>query len=256
MLVQLHSDFVGPIAPGSKWDLGIFPSSTDEVPIIREQYPAAANPERVGPMMLPQTVHAAPTVAVPQGSQVFVNVKLLDASNNVIDSGVQTVPWESQIGLGNQQLVSQVPVSGGGLTPVQAQQLEDVHVATVVNQLVNAITLVPLTSFPTGDPVNAFLPSLIFGVIVRLASVPPTVEPNTPDGDYWVKTLAVVRIFRGDDLWLRVPIHTSSKIVNLHSEALLMGLAEFTVGAWILNLSLQVTFLEGVTGEVFLMRFP
>jgi len=81
-------------------------------------------------------------------------------------------------------------------------------------------------------------------------------SPITPDGDYWVKTLAVVRIFRGSDLWMRVPIHTSDKIVPLTGEGFAAAVVEVLTNLWLLNMSVQVSFLEGVLGEVFLMHFP
>lgn len=255
-VIQLHTDFIGPIQTGSTWEVGIFPTSSTETPIVRETYLANTNQERVGPMMLPQTIHSIPTVAVPAGTQVFVTLDLKDPNGLVIDAGTTTLPWEPQTGLGLQQQQSQSVSTGGGLTAQQAQQLTDIHVSAVINQLVNAITLVPVTSGPTFDPVITDLPDLIFGVITRIETIPDGLAPSTPDQQYWVPTLATVRVFRGNDLWIRAPIHTPTKITNLHSEALLMGLAAITVGNWILDMRLLVDWHEGVAGEVFLMRFP
>jgi hypothetical protein len=107
------------------------------------------------------------------------------------------------------------------------------------------------------SPVAGNLTTPVFGVIVRLTAIPETLTPQTPDGLYWVKTLASVLIFRGSDIWLRVPIHTPSKLINLWVEGISLGLADAVLNAgWLLNLTIQVFFLEGVEGEVFLMRVP
>jgi hypothetical protein len=194
--------------------------------------------------------------AVDAGTQMHIVTTLFDNNTNVIDSGVSDpLPWQPTANL-PQQIFAQPAPTGGGLTPVQAQQLADVHAAAVPTQLLDALTLDNLT--PTGptDFVGADLPSAVFAVIIRLATIPAELLPTTPDGDYWVKTLAVVRIFRAQDLWQRVPIHTSSHIVGLPNPFLALGLTALFGTAWPLQLSLQVTFLEGVTGEVFLMRVP
>jgi hypothetical protein len=136
-------------------------------------------------------------------------------------------------------------------------QLQQTQQATWPQHVVDNL-LTPFLGSGSADlPINANLTTPVFGVIVRLTSIPPELEAQTPDGDYWVKTLAVVRIFRGSDLWLRVPIHTSSKLINLWIEGLSLGLADAVLQAgWLLDLTLQTTFLPGVTGDVFLMRVP
>ena len=107
-----------------------------------------------------------------------------------------------------------------------------------------------------GGFVNAQLPNPCWGVIVRLAEVPEELQPQTPDGDYWVKTLAVIRIFRGADMWQRIPIHTSSKLYSLLDASIVAGITGVTATQWFLDLSVQVSFLPGVTGKVFLMLLP
>lgn len=194
--------------------------------------------------------------ATAEGATVFLQMQLHEPGvSTPIDSGTVQLVWAPD---SNVSLLPQT--TGGtssGLTPVQAQQVEETHESVFPEFLIDQLTLQPLASVPTSGPVNAFLTSPIFGVIVRIANVPENLVPNTPDGDYWVPSLAVVRIFRGSDLWLRVPVHTSSKLINLWLEGLSLGLADIVLSAgWLLNLSIQVTFREGVTGTVFLMRVP
>lgn len=171
------------------------------------------------------------------------------------DSGQIIAPWSSQSGV--PALIAFQAQQGQGLTPAQAQDLAQTQDATWPAFPVDTLTLTPVAGTPVGGTVSANLTSPVFGVIVRIASVPPQLLPSTADGDYWVSGLAVVRVYRGTDLWLRVPVHTSSKLINLWVEGLALGLADAVLNAgWLLNLTLQVSFREGVTGTVHLMRVP
>jgi hypothetical protein len=193
--------------------------------------------------------------ALATGQPVHVQTQLVEGGSGThVDSGTTSYVWQpsSQVGL----LVQGSTSTGGGLTTEQAQQLTQVHEASFPSQLVDQLTLLPLTSGPTGGFVGAQLPNPTFGVIVRIANVPAELVPNTPDGDYWVTSLAVVRVFRGSDLWKRVPIHTSSKLVELLDESIVAGITAITATQWLLNMTVQVTFRAGVTGEVFLMKVP
>jgi len=190
------------------------------------------------------------------GVNATVKVILSDNSG-VLDQTVVQLPWHATTGLGSQaQALAVEHGSGGGLTTDQAQQLAEIHQSTFPSQLIDNITLFPLTNGPEAGPINSFLSDVCFGCIVRLASIPTPPEPQTPDGDYWLKTLAVVRVFRGSDLWLRVPVHTSNRMIPFQVNWLVASVDILTANNWLLNMSIQVTFLPGVTGEVFLMRFP
>ena len=116
-VVNITTDLIGPLPPGSRWDLGFFPSATDEVPIWREEQPASSNPQRLLPLMLPQTSSQSnQTVTVPDAETVHVQLTLLDSANVAVDSGSQDVPWNNTIGLGAQQNASEAIATGGGLT--------------------------------------------------------------------------------------------------------------------------------------------
>jgi hypothetical protein len=195
--------------------------------------------------------------AVVEGGQAHLQTTLLEGGTNaVIDSGSEAFTWgSSSLGITVQE---EGGGSGqGGLTTDQALQLQQTQQATWPQHLVDNLTLQALGAGSSELPINANLTSPVFAVIVRITAIPPDLLPQTPDDDYWVKTLAVVRIFRGSDLWLRVPIHTSSKIVNLWIEGIALGLMDAVLTAgWLLDLTLQTTFLPGVEGQVFLMRVP
>jgi hypothetical protein len=125
-----------------------------------------------------------------------------------------------------------------------------------LSKVIDALTLVEITNGPTGDPVTQFLVAWNFGIIVRLTTIPDGLAPITPDEQYWLPTLATVRLFRGNDLWLRVPIHTPTKLIPFANENLIVALSAITPTQWALQLTVQVNFLPGVEGQVFRMVFP
>lgn len=251
------SDFIGPLPTGSHVDLNVYGPTPGEQLVWSTRHTTTTINGFLPIMLHEQSVSTLLTVNVlKDGQTALVQVVLYDPSDNVIDTGQANLPWSSTAALG-QQAYLQPTDTGGGLTTEQSQQLQQTHDSTWPQFLVDNLTLAPLTSGPTGNPVAANLTSPVFGVIVRLANVPADLQAQTPDGDYWVPTLAVVRIYRGSDMWLRVPIHTSSKLINLWVEGIALGLADAVLNAgWLLNLTLQCWFREGVTGEVFLMRVP
>lgn len=256
LTTQLQSSFIGPLPSTTIWTLTAT-RPADEAFVYTNSFRNNSNPVQFTPHVQSSltTNESDPSLVVDEGLAVNLNATLQTQGGGAADdSGTGTAIWTNTAGLTN--VIQHQGGSGGGLTDVQAQQLTEVHSSTVIDQVVNAITLTEISPGITGDPVSAFLPELVFGVIVRIANVPIELVPNTPDGDYWLPSLAVCRVFRGSDLWLRVPIHTSSKLISFWTENLLVGISAVTFTEWLLNLSVQVTFRAGVTGQVFLMRFP
>jgi len=193
---------------------------------------------------------------LPNDTQVQLQVGLFQNANTEIEVGVMPVGWDPISGVAN-VVTGRSTGTGGGLTPEQDQALTDIALNTVADQLVDSLTLTEHSpGFPVGGEVGGALGVPAFGIIVRIANVPPELVPNTPDGDYWVPSLAVVRVFRGSDLWMRVPIHTSNKIIPLLNEGIAAAVAKALTNTWMLNMTFQVTFREGVTGRVFTMNFP
>lgn len=258
LVIGLQSNFVGPLPSGSFFNLSVFQHTTENV-IWEENLPTTGT--IVGLQLMTNQGQGATTVsaAAKTGDTTDVVAKLQETPSTVIDSGTVQLPWDGQSGLGQQAIAlssQQGSGTGGGLTDQQAQQLAETHQSTFPSNLLDALTLIPLTSGPTSGPVNSNLLDTVFGILVRIASVPSSLTPTTPDGDYWFHSLAVVRIFRGSDLWKRVPIHTSSKIVGLLDDNIVAAVTALTATQWLLNMTLQTTFAPGVTGQVFLMRFP
>lgn len=256
--VALESDFIGPLPIGSFWRIQLY-TSPEPNPLFTSW---DADQDTASPFSSHLLYDRRPlrrsalntSVSIKAGDQVHITAELRSPSS-VLDSGTITIPWDPVIG--QQALPTQIQAgTGGGLTNEQALQLSQTHVSTFTDQLVDTLTLIPLTAGPSPGPINTVLTDTVFGVIVRLASIPPDLVAGTPDGDYWTKTLAVVRIFRGSDLWKRYPIHTSSKLISFASENIVAAVTALTATQWLLNMTMQVTFLPGVTGQVFLMRFP
>lgn len=178
----------------------------------------------------------------------------LSDSTGTIDTGTQQVVIDQTSG--QAALLPFVQSEGQALTPIQAQQLDQVHGSTFLSISLDAMLLQEITSGPQGGVVSQNLGVWIYGVIVRIAQVPPQYRVNTADGNYWSKSLAVVRIYRGADLWKRVPVHTSSKLVSFVEEGLVSAVAALLPLQWLLQISIQVSFAPGVTGQVFLMTQP
>jgi hypothetical protein len=255
MNFQWRSDFIGPTSGNLLLHVNVT-ADADGLQNITSSSLTVNQLSGTVPFFTSKTVQwAAGNGAQVEGSPAFVRFVLDDVGTGSggIDTGTTQMVWANS----GQGVVAQTYTgTSGGLTAEQATQLQETHEASFPSQLVDQLTLLPLTSGPTGDFVAAQLPNPTFGVIVRIANVPEELVPNTPDGDYWFTSLAVVRVFRGADLWKRVPIHTSSKLVELLDESIVAGITAITATQWLLNMTVQVTFRAGVTGEVFLMKVP
>lgn len=179
-----------------------------------------------------------------------LDVELRD-STGVVDSGTVQVTIDNTSG--QAALLPFVQAEGQALTSLQAEQLEETHASTFPAISLDSLTTTELTRGPEAGPVSANLSAWIYGVIVRIATVPPEYHVNTADGDYWTRSLAVVRIYRGADLWKRVPVHTSSKLIDFQEEGLVSAVTAILPLQWLLQISVQVTFAAGVTGQVYLI---
>lgn len=253
--IRLQTDFIGPLPSTNVWSMNIgLPG--DESGGYTSQLNSNSNPVFITPFVTALRNQSKADNVFPEGSSVSIVAVIQPAgAGPEEDQGQADAHWSNTAGQTN--LLEHLSTTTGGLTPEQQVQLTETHDSTLPSILIDQLTLVALTAgVPSAGPVNAQLPNPCFGVIVRIGNVPEDLVPNTPDGDYWFPSLAVVRIFRGADLWKRVPVHTSSKLVELLDESIVAGLTAITATQWLLNLSIQVTFRSGVTGEVFLMLLP
>lgn len=209
---------------------------------------------------------------VTEGTTVHVLATLTEPVSTVVDSGSTTAAYSGTAGIGA-LLQAQTSVAGFTTTDrAHLQTITDQMTVSVTNALgttavnlrdllsqrtLDALTLIEISAGPTALPVTADVSNQwVFGVIVRITTIPSNLQPFTPDGDWYVPDLAVLTIFRGTDKARRVPIHTSS-----HMEYPLPGYAdaavkEFTLGTQPPWSSVEVDFMPGAAGRVYLMGFP
>lgn len=255
LLVQLQSNFVGPLPTGSTWVLNITPQGSESAYMVTgtavTQF-LTGDPQIGLPFQGWEWGYPGRGTAQP-GAPVTIAVTLNEPGNPVpIDSGAITVPWDPSTGL--PALLQEQ--GKGGLTDVQAEQLAAVNAEIAPVLSLDGLTLSSLTGGVPVDFVAAQLPNAVFGVIVRLTQIPDELRTIEADVNYWRMTLAAVHIYRGTDLWLRFPIHTSNRMCPLPQEGLATTVAENELTAWLLQMSIQVTFAPGVLGEVLLMEYP
>lgn len=253
--VLASTDLIGPIPIDFFWRISLTTAVTEQVQ-FRTDIQTFGSRTLSTIWLNPQNqILASHQQVIKDGDSARLLVELISAQQIVQESASVAVTYETTTGLPVIQQELQVPGSGG-LTEEQALQLETTAQATAVDQLLDFLTLTEATSGPTGAPLVVPLGTATFGVIVRLATIPDDLVPSTPDGQYWVKTLAVVRVFRANDLWFRVPIHTPTKIVPFAHEGLTVWVTQAELNNWILNIRVLVDFLPGVTGQVYLMHTP
>lgn len=249
--ITVRSDVIGPIPPDSNIQIDLFPVGAEEpcggwaIPIFSGVQNVKLSQEHYNQ----QTIFSSP----PLNGSVTVKLRIQSPAGT-FDEGTVTGLTYNPTGLLPEMLRETTgAVAGQGLTDVQAQQVEETHLAVFPAISLDALTLEEVTNGPQGGVVSQNLLFWIYGVIVRIAEVPEQYRVNTADGNYWTKSLAVVRIYRGSDLWKRVPVHTSSKLISFVEEGLETAVSAILPIQWLLQISIQVSFAEGVTGQVFLM---
>lgn len=253
--IGLASDFIGPIPSGSTWSLGIGTNSSDIAPNMLFSIPVSGNPTVTRLPVRFVIAGALTTSWLTDGVAAHVDSKLIDNTNHVLDAGNTTIPWAGTQAVPEQLRQTTIP-AGSGLTQEQAQQLSEVHASTFLDQVIDQLLTDDRGLGSSTQPVSGQLPAWIFAIVIRMTAVPEDVAPGTPDGDYWTPSLAVVRIFRGSDLWSRVPVHTSSKYIELAGEGIVSAVTSLPGFPWFADLSFQVTFRAGAEGRVLLLRHP
>lgn len=249
--LQVVSDFIGPIEPGSHWEIIIL-LRPEETTAERWSVPFISQVQQLT-LSIANNTTSTTQVPLPDGRSIDV-VAQIRSGAGVVDSGtLPSMTWQSTATLTQLLKELQGETGTGSFTEEDRALLTQTQEATFPAISMDALTLQEITSGPQGGFVASFLNVWIMGIIVRIAEVPPDLVPSTADGDYWFKSLAVVRIYRGSDLWKRVPVHTSSKLIDFVEEGLVTAVTSVLPLQWLLNMSVQVSFSEGVTGQVFLM---
>lgn len=254
--LKLQSDFIGPLPSGSFWVVDFSITGGTELPFWHVLATTNANPiaTRVMTPLSDQTSSFEAGQVPIEGGQVAVHATLSDGTN-IVDSTTTPFPWSTTQGLGEQMLITN-QTGGQGLTAEQSLQLSETHAAVFPEISIDSTLKVSSGLRPPGDLVEATMPVPIFGLIIRIHEFGDMLPTQTPDGVYFFPDLAVVSIFRGPDLWMRVPIHTPSKVVSLFSDVITAALATVTAATWLVDMNYAVAFRSGVVGEVIEMRFP
>jgi hypothetical protein len=273
MSFTVSSDFIGPLPTGSFFDVVISTDSEGANPIVQVGF----NTNTTTPSPKQLTIHNSGMLfgnsSATVGQTVHVITQLVQSGTTVVDSGATTMPWVNSSS-DNVQLLQDGSHAGDGLTSTQAAQLATVvdntqttqevgGVTTTISvgeqlaaKSIDALTTVEITSGPTSDPVTHNLAVWTQAVLVTITGIAPIDVPQTPDQDYFLRDLAVLRIFHGGNLSMRVPIHTSSRIVDLHTDRLNTIVTAVEVALWPPAVTLEVDFARGVTGQVFLLLLP
>lgn len=253
--INAFTDIVGPLPVTDEWWISVTDPVTEAVQ-LQQRFPTFGQKNLAEVLFLVGTEMIqsnSPTLTNGANARLLVELRHQDLT--VVESASVAVKWDAAVSI-PLQLQALPQATGGGLTSEQAEQLANVDLSSSLAALTDALLLTELTTGPTGDPLVVPLVNAIFGVIVRLSTIPEGLVPQTPDQQYWTKTLAVVRVFRGNDLWIRAPIHTPTKIVAFEREGLTIWVPNLTLTTWLLNMRLLVDWLPGVTGRVYQMHFP
>ena len=118
------------------------------------------------------------------------------------------------------------------------------------------LTLQEITPGETFTPVRTGLALWYFGVIVRVTTIDPRITLKTPDSTWSFPDLAVLRVFRGQDLLFRRGIHTPTFMTEhpwewgwpLLNETPVLGVPPDT--------EIAVDWAVGCGGHVYLQTLP
>lgn len=252
---QLHAGVPSPLPSTATWDVEVL-AGDNQYRVFGVRFISTSNPTLITPFVAPVTSNGQNNLtAAPDQTGAHVYVTLQEEGGGAAQaSGDIPVTWDTTAGMVN--VLQHQVATGGGLTTEQAQQVQETWQSTA--QVIAVDSTLPASAgiAPPGGVISAQLPVPCFGLIVRITQLPPEITLNTPDGNYAVPSLAVATFFRGSDLWMRVPVHTSSKLIPLFGDVITAAVATAIAATWLLNMSYQVHFREGVAGEVIEMRFP
>lgn len=280
--INWSSDFIGPLPTGSTWELHWFEGTEPTNPWLTE---VISNPTVFSGSTTPfvsnanknMTINVANTIRT--GANAHVEIELRSPTG-VLDSGTFSATWDTSAGIATQLLQTQGTVQGG-FTAQDRVDLQTTLARTALigepGQLVvqqasgpipttlaeifsrkalDLLTLDELTGGETGDPVRASLGLWFYGVIVRVTTIAEDLVPKTPDFNWYFPDLAVLRIFRGQDLEYRRGIHTPTFMVEnpwqwgwgFLNENPILGVPPDTTVA--------VDWRLGCAGQVFVQRLP
>lgn len=251
--LQLTST-VTPTAPAI-WRISVESTPLPGLVAWQEDHPFAPNVQlNLGLGATNQIISPGPTpVSLQTEAPIQVTAQVRDSSQTTVDQIAVPATWDLTSGVPTLQLLTRPTQGSGGFTDSDRALLQQTQQATVPSVQVDDFLTSEITHGPQGGVAAAQLGAWVFAIIVRITGIPPELVAGTPDQDYFFPSLAVIRVFRGTDIWLRVPVHTSSKYLNLANEGIEAAVTSILPVQWLLQMSVQVAFGPGVTGQVFLV---
>lgn len=281
--MQLQSTFIGPFPADTQWHLAINLGNDFTKPFIEWTAPCTGPITTLTPFADARWVEQRNAWTPANGRVVVVEARIVQPGNVVVDSGTQsTIPWDTTTGLTYQiKALGQGQIQGG-FTDTDRQLLTTTEqrttllgeagqllvqtasgpLQTTIAQLLSRnsldrLILEEMTSGPTCTPVRITLaPIAQFAIVIRCTSVPDDIIFKTPDQEWAFPDLAVLRIFRGQDLVYRRGIHE----VTFETEA------PWAWGTNVLDKNLLgipppqtqvfVDWRTGVCGQVFIRHMP
>lgn len=284
MGINLRSDLIGPISPTWTWRLRVVRPTDEQNIVVLESPVWSVDDHQVhfvvegDPLNLGQTTGYAQQVSANTNDNVNLTVQLVDDLDAVHDSGaLGTYRWDTSTS-SSRRLASS---SGGGLTPEQAAQLDAIDGRTQLigepgdlvvqgpsgpapstlaaifsRSTLDRLTLFEVTAGETCEPVRANYASWFSSVIVRVTTIDPTLTPKTPDNEWYFPDLAVLRVFRGGDLYFRRGIHTPTFFEQNPWEWGWQILNQIPILGAPPDLTLAVDWRPGCCGRVFLVALP
>lgn len=279
--VHLVSDFIGPLPTGALWVLKISTAPEPLVGNIHCFFPATAKEIRFTIGTRSSTTVPVDDPVLVAGQTAYVTAELQNELQVPIDSGSRSDLTYDPVGQLWSQINQNTTTVQGGFTASDRQLLEaserrtqllgeptDLVIGTpsgpvpftlgalFSRNLLDTLTLQEVTSGPTCEPVRFVYNDWYAGVVVRVTTIDPALTPRTPDQDWYFPDLAVLRVFRGQDLKFRRGIHTPTFMTderwewnwNIRNVVELLGGPPATTVA--------VDWRVGCCGQVFLLRFP
>lgn len=280
ILIRLQSDFIGPLPSGTDWVV----TFAQDAEFLKMAYEISVRTTvtDTGLVVLdPRTE----TVLIGQdvltnSSPVHVQARLRTPTS-IIDSGVATGKWTTDAGLGLQAVLQPKASVGGGLTDEQATQLANTDRRTTAlgepldwlwqtasgplqvtlgqifsRKTLDTLTLDELTNGETCEPLRVHVDEWFHAVIVRVTTIDPALTPKTPDSEWYFPDLAVLRVFRGEDLEFRRGIHTPTFLQEKPWQWGWWFDAANPIYGVPPELTVAVDWRPGCCGQVFLMRLP
>jgi hypothetical protein len=177
---NLQSSFIGPLPIGSKWDV-IVSAQPEGAAMLWHETWLANSPSTVHWWLTnPQELEFANTGAVGGGTTVYVTAQLF-SGNSVVDTGSINRPFDATAGLGQQAalVASHASAQSGGMTPTQAQQLQEtwdwVHrdLQTAVGTVLST-GLGPFIAHPDANLLNRHTPAFFLSGAGVLTGLSPT----------------------------------------------------------------------------------